>query len=167
MDCPVDPPDRPQLARRRRQTQIIVDLARVRAAADRWVEESLAAHGLDDITPAQANVLMVLVNARKPLTGAELARELGITEVTVSRFLKRMASAGWVERQRDPADARRLLVRPTDQAREALPRFIRVSNHLLDAAFAELGPEQVDELARQLSRIRERLEAANRGATGS
>jgi len=152
--------DPEQLSHRRRQTQIIVDLGRIRSAADRWVEQALSAHELHRITPAQANVLMVLFNARRPLTGAELARELGISEVTVSRFLKRMEAAEWVERQPDPEDGRRRLVRPTPTARQALPRFIAVSNTLLDTAFAGLDPEQVQHLAGLVAGVRQTLEQA-------
>lgn len=152
--------DSAELARRRRQTQIIVDLARIRSAADRWVEDALVRHELRDITPAQANLLMVLFNARRPLTGAELARALGISEVTVSRFLKKMDAAGWVQRARDTEDARRVLVRPTGKAREALPRFILLTNTLLDTTFGPLPASEVDRLAELLTEIREALSAA-------
>jgi DNA-binding MarR family transcriptional regulator len=150
--------DRPDLERRRRQTRILLDLARVGNAADRLVEGLLAEHDLPRITPAQANALMVLFNARRPLTGAEIARELGISEVTVSRFVRAMRDAGWVERERDPDDARRLLVRPTAQARAALPRFIAVSNTLLDTAFADLDEAACERMAVALEGIRARLD---------
>lgn len=150
--------DRPDLSVRRQQTRILLDLSRIGHAADRRVEALLAAHDLQNITPAQANTLMVLVNARRPLTGAEVARELGVSDVTVSRFLKTMEKAGWVARERDPADARRILVRPTAQAREALPRFIAVSNTLLDAAFDGLDAGAVEALAATVAALRERLD---------
>jgi len=150
--------DRPDLEARRRQTRVLLDLARVGHAADRLVEGLLADHDLPRITPAQANALMVLFNARRPLTGAEIARSLGLSEVTVSRFLRAMREAGWVERERDPADARRLLVRPTAKARDALPRFIAVSNALLDTAFAGLSDEQIAHVAQALTSIRDQLD---------
>jgi DNA-binding MarR family transcriptional regulator len=148
---------RPDLDLRRAQTQALVDLARIRHASERLVDGWLKDQGLA-ITSAQANALLVLVNARHPLSQAELARELSLSEVTVGRFVRAMEDGGWVERTRDPEDARALLLRPTAQARDLLPRFITVSNQLLDRAFAGLDDAAVDRITKCLARIRDNLD---------
>src|SRR4051812_40196973 len=101
---------RPDLDLRRLQTQALVDLARIRSASERLVDGWLREQGLA-ITSAQANALLVLVNARHPLSQADLARELALSEVTVGRFVRAMEEAGWIERARDPEDSRVLLLR--------------------------------------------------------
>ncbi len=150
--------DRPDLALRRRQTQALIDLGRIRHASERLVEGALARAELTDITPAQANALMVLVNARQPLTAAQLARELALSEVTVGRFVRAMEEAGWIERTRDPGDSRALLLVPTMRAREALPRYIRVSNELLDAAIAGFDRAEIERIAGILAQLRANLD---------
>ena len=147
----MDPVER---ERRRAQTQLFVDLLGVRNAADRRVERKLAELGVSGITAAQANTLMVLVNARRPMTAAELARALGVSEVTVGRFVHAMASAGWVERRRDRADTRRVWITPTAMTREALPAFVRVTNELLDDVFEGVDDERLLWLAQWLSKVR-------------
>jgi MarR family transcriptional regulator, organic hydroperoxide resistance regulator len=147
-------------ANRRLQTQIVLDLQRVRHGADRRVAELLAQEGLTQVTPAQANALMALVNAQKAVTGAELARSLGRSEVTVSRFLKALEAAGWVARERDADDSRRVLVRPTSKTRTALARFVRVSNALLDDAFADLGEDEIVKLGGHIAAVAARLDPA-------
>ncbi|MEQ1501855.1 MAG: MarR family transcriptional regulator [Myxococcota bacterium] len=151
-------PNPPDLERRRRQTQALVDLARIRNVSERKIEGWLAEEGLRAITPAQANALLVLVNARQPLSQVQLARALSLSEVTVGRFVRAMEDAGWVERDRDPGDARAYRIAPTARAREALPRFIAVSNRLLDEAFAGLDDASIDRVTRCIAVLRGNLD---------
>jgi DNA-binding MarR family transcriptional regulator len=143
---------------RRLQTQALVDLARIRHASERHVERWLAEEKLEGVTPAQANALLVLVNARRPLSQAELARELSLSEVTVGRFVRALQDSGWVARERDPQDSRAYVIAPTEKARQALPSFIAVSNRLLDAAFAGLDPAAIERVTRCLASIRHNLD---------
>lgn len=149
---------RPDLALRRLQTQALIDLTRIRHATERWAEEGFAEAGIEGITPAQANALMVLVQARHPLTAAALARELGLSEVTVGRFVRALEDGGWVERTRDPEDGRAFRLAPTARARASLPRFISVTNGLLDRAFAGLSAEEVARITAALARVRANLD---------
>jgi DNA-binding MarR family transcriptional regulator len=123
---------RADLALRRTQTQALLDLARIGHAADARIGRALRAEGLADITSAQANALLVLVNAREP--------------------------GGWVERAPDPSDSRAWLLSPTAKTRTELPKFIRVTNGLLDRAFGDLEPGEIERVARCLARIRDRLD---------
>ncbi len=148
----------PDLALRRLQTQALVDLGRIRQATERHVERWLAEAGLEDVTPAQANALLVLVNARRPLAQAHLAQALSVSKVTVGRFVRALEEAGWVERTRDPEDSRAYRLAPTAKAREALPRFISVSNQLLDAAFQGLDDAGIARAAECVATIRANLD---------
>ncbi len=150
--------DRDELALRRVQTQIVLDLQRLRNATERRIGELLVVQELTPITPAQANALMVLVNAREPLTGADLARRLGLSEVTVGRFVKALVDGEWVAREKDPEDGRRLLLTPTGKTREALPRFVAVSNRMLDEVFAGWSAGDVEDLGVRMAQLRGRLE---------
>jgi DNA-binding MarR family transcriptional regulator len=146
------------LALRRVQTRALVDLGRIRQATERLVERWLAEEGLEGVTPAQANALLVLVDARQPLAQAHLARALSLSEVTVGRFVRALEESGWVERTRDPDDTRAWRLAPTAKAREALPRFIAVSNRLLDTAFAGLDAEGIARVAGCVAVIRQNLD---------
>ncbi|GEM_PF-568343 len=147
-----------ELARRRSQTAAFLDLARIIRSMDRNVEGHFAECGLTDITPAQANALMVLFEARQPMTARRLAVALSLSEVTVGRFLKALERRGWVARERDPADSRAILVSPTPKARENLPRFIHVTNTLMDQAFAGLDAARLGGLLEGIRHVRENLD---------
>ncbi|MCB9684908.1 MAG: MarR family transcriptional regulator [Alphaproteobacteria bacterium] len=154
---------RPDLRRRRVQTRAMIDLARIRHASEALVESLLREHGLEDVTPAQANALMVLIDARRSLTAAELARELSLSEVTVGRFVRALEAGGWIAREPDPTDARALRLSATPKTRELLPRFIAVSNALLDQAFAGFDEERIAAFAEALATVRENLDSGHSG----
>jgi DNA-binding MarR family transcriptional regulator len=147
-----------ELARRRRQTAAFLDLARIIRSLDRTVDGHFAHQGLDDITPAQANALMVLFEARSPLTARRLAESLSLSEVTVGRFLRALENQGWVARVRDPNDSRAILVSPTAKARAKLPTFIQVTNALMDQAFGDMAPGPMSDLLDGIRHMRENLD---------
>lgn len=141
---------------RRLQADVLLDLQRIRHASERRVGELLAAEGLE-VTPAQANVLLILIQKRVPLTARQLAAEMALSEVTVGRFVRALEEAGWLERERDPSDSRAILVQPTARARSALPRFIAVSNALQDVAFAGFDRAKIEAIAHTAARVRRNL----------
>ena len=149
--------DRENLQLRRVQAQAYLNLSRIQREAERLVCELLVDEGLEDITPAQANAMMVLFQERRPLTARHLAKLMGLSEVTVGRFVKALVAAGWVNREPHPEDSRAMLLRPTRRARRALPRFIRVSNTLLDLAFEGLGAGEIRRIAKTTERLRRNM----------
>ena len=150
---PLSSTPRPDLTLRRLMTEASLDLSRIHRALTDHSEAMLITQGLDGVTPAQSGALMVLFQARRPLSGRQVADALGLTEVTTGRFLRALEAAGWVRRARDPADARALLVEPTPAAYDALPRFIAVSNGLLDRAFAGFTEAEIEALVTAVRRV--------------
>src|ERR1700727_2616158 len=65
------------------------------------------------LTYPQYLVLLALWEHQE-LSVKELGRKLRLDSGTLSPLLKRMEAAGWVERRRDPADERSVMVRPTE-----------------------------------------------------
>lgn len=149
---------------RREQTEAYLNFGRIHRALERCIGTLFEREGLSDITPPQSALLMVLFQARRPLTARELADHQGVTQPTIGRLVRALQEQGWVTRDSDPDDARAILIRPTRKARRALPRFIAVSNVLLDHAFADFTEVAVRRIARTTCRLRENLERAELGA---
>lgn len=74
-----------------------------------------------DLSPAQFSVLVV-VNANRGLSQAELAATLGIERARLVRLLHRLQSRGLIERQQSSADGRRHALELTSQGRTLLGR---------------------------------------------
>src|SRR5687768_2886836 len=51
-----------------------------------------------------------LLDWAEPLTAGELARHLGLTSGAVTGLIDRLEAGGWVRRERDPSDRRRVYV---------------------------------------------------------
>jgi DNA-binding MarR family transcriptional regulator len=158
-----DVPSPPSLQLRRAQAEAYLDLTRIHRELERTVAELFDREGLRDVTPQQGSALMVLFQQRVPMTARGLAQHMGLSEVTVGRFVKALESAGWIRREPDPADQRALLIRPTSKAYRFLPRFIAVSNAMLDAAFAGFSPDEVARVARTTERLRTNLSTLTAG----
>lgn len=154
----------PSLELRRLQTEAFLNFGRLHRALDGCIGTLFAREGLEGITPAQAALLMVLFQARRPLTARELAEHQGLSQPTIGRFVKALQAEGWVSREADPADARAFLIRPTRKARRLLPRFIAVSNAMLDRAFEGFSVNAIRRVASTTRRLRENLEQAEREA---
>ncbi len=146
-----------QIALRRRQTELMLAFSRVNQLILKRAGELLNDRGFQTITPSQANALIVLFNARRPINARELARELAVSEVTVSRFLRKMEDEGWVERTPDPADGRSMLLRTTAYARQRFLDLAEVSNALLDGIFGGLDREHLDQLAGVVQHVQANL----------
>lgn len=147
------------LAFRRLQADSVLGMTRIRRQIERRIADLLAAEGLGEITPAQANAMMVLFQAREPITAKRLADELALTEPTVARFVRALEDGQWVERRTDPADNRARLLLPTPKAYAALPGFINVSNTMLDEAFEGFSPTEIEAVAAVVGRLRTNLGA--------
>ena len=146
--------------RRRRQTEALVGLSRIHRVIESTGRGLLVREEIDGITPAQANALMILFESEAHMTARQLALKMGISQVTVGRFIRALIAAGWVKRMRDPVDARAWLLSPTARAYRELPAFIRVSNGVLDAAFQGMGVGELRALATAMDRVRCNLESS-------
>jgi DNA-binding MarR family transcriptional regulator len=145
---------RADIAARRKQADAALELSRINREIERRVQQLLEHEKLGDVTPAQANAMMILFQEKAPMTARTLARQMNLSEVTVGRFVRSLEGTGWVQREADPKDTRAILVRPSKKAYRAFPRFLNVSNALLDFAFAGFTKKEVETLGRLVERVR-------------
>ena len=145
---------------RRKQSEAFLALGRIRRRIEARSEALLGEQELADITPAQANALMVLFQAREPIHARRVADEMGVSEATVSRFVRALEATGWVRRERDPNDSRVRTLVPTERAYEALPRFIAVFNQVLDDAFEGFSVAEMKVMADFVGRVHANLDRA-------
>ena len=115
-----------------------------------------AERGLDDVTPAQAGALAVLYELREATT-SRLAQRMGLADVTVGRFVAALIRSGYVERRRNPADAREQLLSPTRKAHDRLSDFVAITNEVLDALFRKLDDDGLAALTVGLRQAADRL----------
>lgn len=76
-----------------------------------------------DLRATQLPYLMAVCQC-PGMTQDALSAYLGVDKSNVARQLSQLEHQGYVARQPDPADRRRLFVHPTDRAFERLPRLV-------------------------------------------
>ncbi|NGO06872.1 MarR family transcriptional regulator [Streptomyces sp. HC44] len=69
----------------------------------------------------------------------QLADQVGLEPLYVSKLARSLEAAGLVERTRDPADPRAMRLSLTEQGREVTGRAIKVVQGLLEQLLAPLG----------------------------
>lgn len=122
---------------------------RLLSAAARMVEHAWNAHlARWDLNHAGLTVLHVLLTGS--LTQRELATQVQVEDQTVSRTVERLERSGYVERHRDAADRRRIVVSLTASGRAAC---LRASDPAVaEGFFAALG-DDLQPLRRALTAI--------------
>lgn len=101
------------------------------------------------LTMAQFKALAVVSNA-EGVSISGVGCELGIGEPTASQLVDALVKQGYAEREPDPADRRRVLVRATPLGEELVGELRHGRRQYFSGWLAEMAPEDVDALARGL-----------------
>jgi DNA-binding MarR family transcriptional regulator len=133
---------------------------RLRGTVSWWLavarvrSRSLTAARLDatGIRHAHYSVLATIVEVG-PASQAALGRLIGLDRSDMVAVLNDLSGDGYVERNRDPDDARRNIVRITAAGRGALRRFDRMVADADDELTAALSPAERTQLRGLLERI--------------
>ena len=151
------PGDDGGLALRRLQADTLIELSRCLTSQDAHVRTRLEAAKIRGITAQQSRVLLVLFQARRSLTARELSHRMGVSEVTMSRFVQALLREDWINRSPHPDDGRSYLLAPTAKARKHFPGFVAVSNAVLDQLFRGFSVSEMASFHKLVTRIQRNL----------
>jgi DNA-binding MarR family transcriptional regulator len=118
------------------------------------VELAVRSHLDDLLKPAEITALQytaLTVLERHPgLTSAQLARNSFVTTQTMADMVTALGARGLIERRRDPADRRRLVISLTADGRALIRRYRGQVAALEHRMLSGLTDEQGEELRRYL-----------------
>lgn len=103
-------------------------------------------------------LVMLVLWQQDGLTVSQLGERLTLDSATLTPLLKRLETAGHVQRLRDTADERRLRLQLTPAGRALRSRALHIPTTL--AAATGCGLDQLSSLVQQLSALRDRLSTA-------
>jgi DNA-binding MarR family transcriptional regulator len=117
---------------------------------------------------------ITILTSTGPITAGRLAEEMGLTTGSVTGVIDRMERAGYVRREKDPDDARRVIVRPVSEKLESAGAgFFASQGRVLEELMSEYDDQDLTlflDLMRKSNAItREetaRIRVASRGGEG-
>jgi len=110
-----------------------------------------------NLTYPQYLAMLVLWEA-DAATVSELGQRLQLDSGTLTPLLKRLEANGFVQRQRDTADERRVLVHLTPAGRALKSRAAKVPPQIACAAGCDL--DELTTLTRRLKELRDQIQAS-------
>ncbi|MEO6892634.1 MAG: MarR family transcriptional regulator [Ktedonobacteraceae bacterium] len=97
-----------------------------------------------------------LARAEPRLTPGRLAELTGLTTAAVTSILDRLEQAGFVQRERDPSDRRKILVSPLAERAEEVARLFAPLDQALSQLYKDYTTEELaflDEFAVRVGQI--------------
>jgi DNA-binding MarR family transcriptional regulator len=111
----------------------------------------LARQGHPDMRPMHGFVFQAI--GPDGTTAAELGRRLGVSKQAAGKTIDAVERLGYVERGRDPNDARRKVVRLTERGIDSLVRSARIFEDLRAGWAETLGEERLRALEADLRKV--------------
>lgn len=117
----------------------------------RWVG---GVQEVPDLTLRQLQVLSLL-RTTPGMAGQDLADAVGVGTSTMSGIVDRIAAKGWIEREPDPADRRRVLLRPTPDGLTVLAGLETPGRQARELLVERLQESELAQLCRLAERLRD------------
>lgn len=104
-------------------------------------------------------LVMLVLWEQSPVSVSQLGERLQLDSGTLTPLLKRLEQAGWLQRQRDPADERRVRVALSDAGAALKSRAAAVPQQVACAAACSL--DELQSLTQRLQQLRRQLLAGS------
>ena len=139
---------------------VLIDVARMLRSA---FERRIATAGLG-LTPGEARAL-VRISSLEGSRQLEIAQRMGIEPMTLSTYLDRLQSLGFIERRPDPGDRRAKLIFTTPSANELIASIRFEQMELMQHVTSGIGEAELDLMGERLKRLRANLSALEEDST--
>ena len=112
------------------------------------------------LSHAALNALAVIEGAGGPLPAGEITAQMHISTATMTSILDTLERRGYVRRQPDPADRRRVLVDITPEAQSLLDRVLPAVQQLVTETMSSLDDRALHAVLDALAVTNDALDAA-------
>jgi DNA-binding MarR family transcriptional regulator len=140
-----------------RDNNAIALMSRIREKANRLIVAELAKHGVEGIVPSHGEIMLHLFDDRD-YTMQELAAKIHRTKPTVTVLVDKLASFGYVAKEKSPTDSRATIVRLTAKGKALGPVFADISTRLNAVVYGGLTEEEAEAFERTLRAVNANLD---------
>ncbi|MEL7367898.1 MAG: MarR family transcriptional regulator [Myxococcota bacterium] len=131
-------------------SEVLAETRRLYEAIYRFDQAAAAALGIHSSDLRCVNAL-----EQGPLTAGEIGTRLGLTSGSVTALIRRLTSAGLVERNRSPQDGRQITVCLRPDFYKKADAIYRQLGHQIVAQLEALSPSDLKTVTRGLARMTE------------
>jgi len=115
------------------------------------ITAQLMASGFGDLPQRSYWALTALAGGADD--ASQLVNEMGVTKQAISKLVDLVVASGFVDRETNPADRRRTVLRLTAKGRKAVDVIEQAVQSTEQEFAAELGPASVKELTQTLGQL--------------
>lgn len=108
---------------------------------------------IDDGYKGMFVMLRILQESGGRVVAGELAKRMNVSTARVSRALNTLEKKGYIKRERDGEDARRVVICLTEQGGQALEERKRDVSRMLEPMLANLTEEEISTLFSLLKKL--------------
>lgn len=112
------------------------------------------------LSHAALNALAVIEGAGGPVPAGQVSAQMHISTATMTSVLDTLERNGYIRRQPDPADRRRVLVDLTPAAQALLNQVLPAVQQLVTATLSPLGDQALQALLQALTAASDALDSA-------
>jgi DNA-binding MarR family transcriptional regulator len=140
---------------------ILIALRRIIRAIDQHSRKLVQSHGL---TGPQALILNEIFRSG-PLTGSELAKNISLSQATVTDIVKRLELKGLLVKKQDLVDKRKFHLLPTEQGQNLIMASVPLLQESFEQKLSRLKTWEQTQLLASLQRIAEMMNAEDLDAS--
>lgn len=142
-----------------RREYVISRIGRIRSVANEFIEEQLKANGLTGMVASHGAILDVLFRNHGELSMKDIAAKIGKTKSTVTELIRKLETAGYVEKRKDAGDERVTLIVLTEKSHSVRERLYKISADLIEKCYAGFSEEEKETLNCLLDKMERNFKA--------
>lgn len=132
-------------------------IAKIREAANLFIEQELQARGLKGIVPAHGSIFTFLFRQQQPVAISALVKDSGRAKSTVTGIVKTLERHGYLFRQDCPEDARSFRIGLTEQGWAIKGDFEEISEQLLNRFYGDMPQAEREQFSNLLVKIEKNM----------
>jgi DNA-binding MarR family transcriptional regulator len=132
---------------------IIGNISTTRKKYQKFLENELKEHDIDNIVPSHGSILSVLYKNNGRLTMKEIASLIRRDKSTVTSLCNKLVSFGYIKKEKCEQDRRVTYITLTQKGIDIKPEFEEISKKLIDTAYKGFTQEEEETFIYLLNKI--------------
>jgi len=112
-----------------RQGNFLYAMGRIRQKLFAFLEQELASEKIDSITPSYGDIIYLL-DKKGGISPNEISRLSLKDKSTITNIINHLEEGGYIIKEKDERDRRRVNIRLTEKAARLKPAMIRISKRM-------------------------------------